>query len=372
MGARTLVEHRLTVPAGPPVLAVGAWFKNTVCTLDGTSALISASIGDLDSVLACQEHERTVRDMVDGMTTRPAAVAHDLHPDFHSTRVAEALAEQLDIPSVAVQHHHAHIASVLSEHGHAGPALGLALDGVGLGTDGTAWGGELLVVEPGRWQRIAGLRPLPLPGGDRAAREPWRMAAAVLHDVGRGAEIAERFADQPAAAGLCMILDRGLRCPPTSSLGRVFDAAAGLLGLSRVMTTEAEAAIALEAAAQRHGTTAPMPDGWIIGSRGGDLDLRPVLASLVDEPDIARGAARFHATLAVALVEWVASAARTRDVTTLAVGGGCLFNAILRTGLRSRCADARMELLEPVGLLPGDSAISFGQAMVARQSPEVV
>ncbi|MCW5580509.1 MAG: carbamoyltransferase HypF, partial [Luteimonas sp.] len=210
-------------------------------------------------------------------------------------------------------------------------------------------------------------------GGDRAAREPWRMAASVLHALGRGDEIATRFSILPAAAGLARLLDSGLRCPPTSSMGRVFDAAAGLLGISTVMQVEAEAAIALEQAATRHGAVEALADGWRIDedARSGllQLDLLPLLDALAEPAFIAaqgRGAALFHATLGAALADWLQRAARRHDIGTVAVGGGCLFNKLLAADLRRRCIDAGLRLLEARALLPGDTAIAYGQAAVAR------
>ncbi len=372
------VDHAVSLPrAGPAVLGVGAWFKNTLCAAMDSTAVITATVGDLDGVESCRTHEQLAARLLDWLGEPPVAIAHDLHPDFHSTRTAVALAERLGVPAVPVQHHHAHIAAVCADHGHdssidgaegmTGPVLGLALDGVGLGDDGTAWGGELLAVQGAECSRLGGLAPLPLPGGDRAAREPWRMAGAVLAALGRGDEIAHRFPAQPAAPGLAGLLESGLRCPPTSSMGRVFDAAAGLLGLCEVMAFEAEAAIALEAAAAAYGPGEVLADGWQIGPDG-HLDLLPLLASLVDEPDPGAGAARFHATLSVALLDWVRRAAGDRGLSTVAVGGGCLLNSILAADLRRGCAQAGLRLLEPVRLSPGDTAIALGQAVVAHDA----
>lgn len=376
MNLADAIEHRLALPPGPPVLTMGAWFKNTVCAAQGEVAAISRTVGDLDGVDACLAHERTARALLDWMAekgARPAAIAHDLHPDFHSTRFAAELAAELGVPLLPVQHHHAHIAAVCAEHGHDAPVLGLALDGVGLGTDGTAWGGELLKVGGAGFDRISHLRPLALPGGDKAAREPWRMAASALHALGRGDEIAPRFSMLPAAAGLARMLDAGLRCPPTSSMGRVFDAAAGLLDLCTVMTFEAEAAIALEQAATRHGPVEPLAGGWrLIDETPGALrlDLLPLLDALAAPAFIAepgRGAALFHATLGAALADWLACAAQRHRIDTVAVGGGCLFNKLLAADLRRRCDAAGLQLLEPRALLPGDTAIAYGQAAVARR-----
>jgi len=377
MNLADAIEHRLALPPGPPVLAMGAWFKNTVCAAQGEVAAISRTVGDLDGVDACLAHERTARALLDWMKehgVRPAVIAHDLHPDFHSTRFAAELAAELGVPLQPVQHHHAHIAAVCAEHGHDGPVLGLALDGVGLGEDGTAWGGELLKVDGADFARIGHLRPLALPGGDRAAREPWRMAASALHALGRGDEIATRFSILPAAASLARLLDSGLRCPPTSSMGRVFDAAAGLLGISTVMQVEAEAAIALEQSATRHGAVDALADGWRIDEDERtnllQLDLLPLLGTLAELRFIGaqgRGAALFHATLGAALADWLLRAAQRHRIDTVAVGGGCLFNKLLAADLRRRCAAAGLRLLEPRALLPGDTAIAYGQAAVARR-----
>lgn len=363
------VEHRLPLGPGPDVLAAGAWFNNTVCAVKDGVAALSPAVGDLDTVAACRAHEEHLTALAHWVGPGLRAVVHDLHPDFHSTTFAQELADRLGVPTLAVQHHHAHIASVCAEHAVTDPVVGLALDGVGLGSDGTAWGGELLAVRGANWARLGGLVPLALPGGDRAAREPWRMAASVLHALGRGDEITTRYASHPAAARLSGLLDAGRHAPLTSSLGRVFDAAAGLLGLCEVMTAPAQAAIALESAAAGHGPVPPEPDGWRLAGDG-RLDLLPLLAVVADEPDPGRGAARFHATVVAALADWALAGAGTTGTGTVVFGGGCFFNAILRGGLRDRLAGAGLRVLEPRVLLPGDTAIALGQAQVARLALE--
>ncbi|WP_051092369.1 Kae1-like domain-containing protein [Aromatoleum toluclasticum] len=369
MNAADLPPFAASVPLaldGPPVLAFGAWFKNALCRVQDGVALMGDTVGDLDSPEACARMDALADALL--ASGPPAAVAHDLHPDFHSSRRAVELADRLGVPAIAVQHHHAHVAAVLAEHGHRGPALGLALDGVGLGTDGTAWGGELLRVEGASFERLGHLAPLPLAGGDRAAREPWRMAAAVLHRLGRADEIATRFAAQPAAPMLAQLLNRAALCPPTSSLGRVFDAAAGLLGLCPVMRVEAEAAIALEHAAaeylDRIGELPAEPAGWTMDGAG-RLDLLPLLASLADEPDLARGAARFHITLAAALDEWVARAVADNGLDVVALSGGCLHNRILSQRLAARLRARGLTVLEAQRLSPGDAGLALGQVWVA-------
>jgi len=357
---------------GPSVLAFGSHLKNTVCVTRGHEAYLSPHIGSLDNAASCQFQDASVQQLCDLLDAQPQQVVHDLHPDDYSTGAALAYAQRHGLPTLAVQHHHAHIAAVCAEHGHTAALLGLALDGVGLGTDGTAWGGELLRVDGTRCERLGHLRPLPMPGGDRAAREPWRMAAAVLHELGRNTEIAQRFQD-PAASTVAAMLARQFNSPRTSSMGRVFDAAAGLLGISHSMAYEAQAAILLEQAAtltvEAHGWPDCMPQGYAI-SEDGQLDLLPMLGTLTDAGDTGQGAAVFHATLIAAMTDWVLQAVKATGLNTLAWGGGCFLNALLASKLRQNLQHAGITLLEPERTAPGDGSIALGQAWVALQSLE--
>lgn len=359
--------------AGPSVLAFGAHLKNSVCVTRGDEAFLSPHIGDLDNAATCAFLDETVQRMLDLLDVKPTVVAHDLHPDDYCTCAAILFAQRHGLPTQAVQHHHAHIAAVCAEHGWQDPLLGLALDGFGLGTDGTAWGGELLKVDGAHFDRLGQLRALPLPGGDRAAREPWRMAAAVLHELGRNAEIVVRF-PEPAADIVAAMLKRQFNSPRSSSLGRVFDAAAGLLGLSSIMKYEAQAAILLEQAAsvfiKDKGWPQPMANGWIIDKKG-QLNFLPVLASLMDAGDVERAAARFHATLVAGLTDWVMQAAATNNLATLAWGGGCFLNALLSLKLRQNVERSGITVLVPLRTSPGDASIALGQAWVAINSLEV-
>jgi len=333
----------------------------------GSEAHVSQLIGDLDSAGARQMLDDTVARLCGDLDVQPAIVAHDLHPDFYSTQFAQNFAAQHALPVVAVQHHHAHIAALCAEHHILDAVLGLALDGVGLGTDGTAWGGELLRVEGAGFVRLGHLVPLRLPGGDRAAREPWRMAAAILFQLGRGDEIARRFPDQPGAQTVATMLQRNLNCPITSSTGRLFDAAAGLLGVSEIQPFEAQAAIQLQELAQRHGQVAPLEEGWRI-DKNNVLDFSPLLAALADCRDVGFGAALFHATLAAGLSEWVERAAHQHNIAAVALGGGCFHNDILLRSLSDRLAAQGLRVLTAQRMQPNDSAISLGQAWVALQS----
>ncbi len=355
--------------SGPQVLAFGSYLKNTVCLTRGTQAFLSPHIGDLDNAATCGFLDETVQHMTHLLSVRPEIVAHDLQPDSYATRAALSFADQHGLPTVAVQHHHAHIAAVCAEHGLQHPVLGLALDGAGLGTDGTVWGGELLRVHGAQFERLGALRPLPMPGGDRAAREPWRMAAAALHQLGRSAEITQRFND-PGAATVAAMLARQFNSPMTTSMGRVFDAAAGLLGICHRMQYEAEAAVLLEQAAvcqvEQHGWPLPVIGGWQF--EDGQLDVCPALAALIDDPDPGLAAARFHATLIHALGDWVKQAADTTGLTTVVCGGGCFLNTLLSQRLRHHLVQRGFNVLMPQRAPSGDGGLALGQAWVAMQS----
>jgi hydrogenase maturation protein HypF len=362
--ARGYTPRAIKLPrSGPPVLAVGGWFKNTVCVTRGDEAFVSQHIGDLDNAAACGFFEESVEQLLKLLEVEPAIVVHDLHPDFHSTRFAADFARERSLPLLGVQHHHAHAAAVLAEHGVQAPVIALALDGVGLGTDGGAWGGELLRVDGKKFERLGHLAPLALPGGDRAAREPWRMAAAVLHQLGRGDEIVARFAGQQAAATVAQMLEQGVNCPQTSSLGRLFDAAAGLLGVKPVMAFEGQAAMLLEGLAEHYGDILPFDHGWRI--ENGRLDLLPLFAVLADEKNAERGAAIFHATLIAALTDWAHAVAPASS--TVVGSGGCFLNQILARGMRSRLGGHGLRLIEARRLPPNDGGLALGQAWIALQ-----
>lgn len=380
----------LALPRAAPrrVLAFGAWLKNSAGLLEGDRFLLSALHGDLGTPEACIALERSVQALVAAAGGPIEAVAHDLHPDFHSTRLARHWAERLGVPAIGVQHHQAHLAVLQAEAGLVdGPLLGLALDGVGLGTDGTAWGGELLRLDAhGGFERLAHLPPLALPGGDVAAREPWRLVAAVLHALGRGDEIEPRLAPvvgTAAAQGVRTMLARGLNCPASTGAGRWFDAAAGVLGLSVRQREEAEAAIALEQCAaawlERHpegvagvGPRVREGDGERGGELGGGLGgavwalFEALLA--VDPRDAdacGRGAALFHAGLADALADATLAAATRDGLHDVAFGGGCFFNRLLSQRLSARLTAAGLRVHRPQAVSCGDAGLALGQAWVA-------
>jgi hydrogenase maturation protein HypF len=338
--------------------------KNTVCITRGNEAFVSQHIGDLDQSATRAMLEETVQHLCGILDVQPQAVAHDLHPDFYSTEFAQRYAAQHNLPIFAVQHHHAHIAAICAEHGVSEPVLGLALDGVGLGNDGQAWGGELLCVSNQNVQRLGHLAPLQMPGGDMAAREPWRMAAAVLHSSGRAHEIAARFFRQPGATTISAMLQRGVNCPPTSSMGRLFDAVAGLLGVSEKQSYEGQAAMLLEGLADRHGNIPPLAHGFEI-SAGGILNFSPLLSALSNCDDAAYGASLFHATIAEGLAAWVESAVAENNLRNVVLGGGCFLNNVLSKALTQRLAEQGLCALTAQKLPPNDGGISLGQAWIA-------
>ena len=349
--------------AGPPVLALGGYLKNTVCVTRGDQAFLSQPVGDLGDPENCRALDETVDHLLRTLQVEPALVAHDLHPDFYSTRFAASFAARHGLPVIGVQHHHAHIAAVAAEHRLAAPLLGLALDGVGLGSDGGIWGGELLRVDAGSVERLGHLRSLRLPGGDRAAREPWRMAVSALFEMDRLGEIERRFASRRGAI-LTQMLSRGLNSPPTSSAGRWFDAAAGLLGVREVCSYEGQAAIELEALAQAHGPVAAAHEGYRI-SADGILDLLPLLARLAGLGDAAYAAALFHSTLAAALAAWVSAASDATGVRSITLGGGCFMNKILAATLRQQLEAEGLAVFEARQAPPNDGGLALGQAAVA-------
>ncbi|QCG95541.1 carbamoyltransferase HypF [Azospirillum sp. TSA2s] len=346
---------RLARPV-PPILAVGGHLKATVCVTRGDEAFLSQHIGDLDNAATLGFLEETVAHLLHILGVEPVAVAHDRHPDFQSTRFAE----RTGLPAVAVQHHHAHVAAVMAEHRMEGPALGLALDGFGLGEDGGSWGGEMLLVDGLRAERLGSFAPLAQPGGDVAARQPWRMAASALVRMGRADEIVPRFGGHGPAEGVRRMIERGINAPLTSSCGRWFDAACGLLGVRAVAGFEGEAPMALESLVRRPRVA---EGAWRIEE--GELDLTPLLERLLTVADAREGADLFHGTLAAALVDWMLPVLRAHGLGRVVLSGGCLMNAVLAEELVAGFHVAGVEALLPRLAPANDGGLSLGQAWIA-------
>ena len=343
---------------GPCVLACGGHLKATVTVTRGREAFVAQHAGDLSDAETLRFYRETIAHMSRLLDVAPEAVACDRHPDYLSTRYAE----KSRLPLVPVQHHVAHVAAVAAEHGIAGTILGVALDGHGHGADGGAWGGELLRVDGAQWSRVGHLAPLALIGGDRAAREPWRMALAACVATGRLDAAADRFRVRPHAATLLGMARDQHAWSPTTSLGRLFDAAAGLLLLDARQDYEGQAAMQLEALVE---TPRTLENGWRI--EDGVLDFSPLLAFLIDEaPDARAGAEWFHGTLAAGLAAWIVADPAAIDGARIALGGGCMMNRILAEDLSGRLRAKGFDVLHARAVPANDGGLSLGQAAVAR------
>jgi hydrogenase maturation protein HypF len=352
------------------ILAVGPELKSTVCLLTRGEAIVSEHLGDLGNADAYRHFVQAIERLRELYDFAPHLVAHDLHPRYLSTTYARGL----DCPTLAVQHHHAHIAAVMAECNHAGPIIGLSCDGTGYGTDGATWGCEVLRCERAQFERLGHLDYFPLIGADTAAIETWRPAAALLHQSTGDAWIDTLPRDVPGAPSAQTLragaqqLAVGLNTPPTSSLGRVFDAVSYLLGLCGRNRHEAEAAMTLESAAA-NGPCESYP--YTITNEPGRLllSLAPTVRALVaaqqaGEP-VPVSAARFHETLARLLSDAAIHACEQTGIGTVALSGGCFANRRLLARLVELLEAARLVVRYHQLVPSGDGGVALGQAFVA-------
>ena len=367
----------------PTVLAVGGHLKNTVALKLGRQVVVGSHVGDLDNIESVEVHRRAIDDLLGFFRVKPDIVACDLHPDYASSGHAEALAERWRAPLVRVQHHHAHVAACIAEHGLSGPVLGLAWDGSGYGVDKTIWGGEALLYSPEigsqnntmGFTRIAHLRIFGLPGGDRAVRRPRRSALGALFelDAGEAARRGSHWFEPAQLNPLLTMLERGSHCPKTSSMGRLFDAVAALCGVPKLrggepmaeISFEGQAAMALEFAADNEHADAyefPLSDGqpavadWAPAIRG-------IIADLADGVPVGIISVRFHNGLA----ELALSIARRAGCSQVALSGGCFQNGFLSSRVRTRLSQAGFNVYTHRMVPPGDGGISLGQAFIAAR-----
>lgn len=345
---------------GPATLALGAHLKSTVTLTRGREAFVSQHVGDLDTAETMKFYRETIAHLIDIVGVKPELIASDLHPDYRSSQMAEEFGLQV----IQVQHHAAHVASVAVEAELNGPALGLALDGHGLGDDGGAWGGELLLVDGAKHRRLGHLASLPLPGGDRAAREPWRMGAGALASLGHAELAAVFFADRPLAGPIAKRVASGADGLTTSSLGRLFDAAAALLGVRAVQDYEGQAAMELEALVDK-----PVALGGGFTLENGVLSFAPLLKHLaLSRPERHVGASLFHGTLIEGFAALARYGATATGLNAIVLGGGCLMNRVLAEGLSASLARSNLTALLARRLPANDGGLSFGQAVLARRA----
>lgn len=357
----------------PTILALGAQQKNTVALSLGQQVFLSQHIGDLQTPQARAAFERVIDDFLRLYEATPVAIAHDVHPDYASTRWAQSYAARGALRRIPVQHHHAHLAACLAEHGVTAPALGITWDGTGYGPDGSIWGGEFLLGTAAAVTRVAHLRPFRLPGGEAAVREPRRLALALLWELYGEAGLAQQHLAPVQACSpterrlLAHMLARGFNTPQATSAGRLFDAVAALIGLQQHVSFEGQAAMALEAIAEARVTEAyPM----VITPAAQEhaplvLDWQPIIQALLE--DLQRGvamgcmAARFHNAMVAAIVTIV----QHIGVPLVVLTGGCFQNRWLTERVTRRLRTLGYEVLLHRQVPPNDGGLSLGQVAVA-------
>jgi hydrogenase maturation protein HypF len=364
----------------PPTLAVGGELKATVCLAEGERGWLSQHLGDVASLPALSLLERTVQVLGEQSRVRPEVVVADQHPGYLSRRWAGRQAEHLGAGLVLVQHHHAHLGSLLAEHAWPAdrPVLGVTFDGTGYGSDGSVWGGEMLLGTYASVSRVAHLQPVALPGGDAAVEHPARMALAHLASAGLPwddrlpAVAAVPPTDRRVLAGM---LRSGAGCVPTTSMGRLFDAVASLAGVCQHSGFEGQAAMQLEGVLDPL-TPSRLGDGYAFGvdcASDGTLrlDPAPVLAAAVR--DVLRGtppghvSARFHAAVAVGVLEVARAVRTTHQVRTVGLTGGVFQNAALTADCLRLLGEHGFDVLVHRRVPPNDGGLALGQAIVAAR-----
>jgi hydrogenase maturation protein HypF len=377
----------LSVPLNieaPPLLAVGGHLKNAFALARGRFVYQSQHLGDLENLTGLNFFRESLDHLMRTFEIAPTAVAHDLHPGYLSTTLAREWAAERGLPLIAVQHHHAHIAGCMAEHGIEGPVIGLSLDGTGYGTDGKIWGGEVLIAQldgpdPGSFERFAHLEYIPMPGGEKAIREPWRMALGALHAAGfdiESEEIRNLVGAKPQEARVVkQMIERGINTPLTSSLGRLFDAVAAVVLGRGVVDYEAQAAIELEGAAVDEDDDAGpgdyAPELWNGAEPGSPSVMRTnqmwktLLTHLRCGESPSRISARFHDGVAWGFINAAANARIETGINQVALSGGCMHNRRLARLLREGLEEEGFQVFQHRQVSPGDGGLSYGQAVVA-------
>jgi len=353
----------------PEILACGAELKNTVCLTKENQAFLSQHIGDLENLETYSFLELTVRHMKKILDIDPEIVAYDMHPDYLSTRYAQ---EQEHLAKIPVQHHHAHIVSCMAEYGLEGPVIGLAFDGTGYGTDGAIWGGEVLLAEEGQFSRAAHISYVPMPGGASVIKEPWRMAVSYLYQT-FGQDLWDldlpliKKEDSKKIAFICEMISKGVNCPQTSSLGRLFDGVAAILGVRDRVHYEGQAAMELEMLTDK-APRAYYPYEWK-AKNPCLISPDPLIRGIVE--DVRRGTSpplisgKFHRTLISLFTDICVVLREESGLNRVVLSGGVFQNAILLSGLIESLNSIDFQVFAHEQVPTNDGGVSLGQALVA-------
>jgi hydrogenase maturation protein HypF len=365
----------LPIGCSRPTLAVGGQLKVTFALGRGQDAIISHHLGDLDHFAAYSAFLRDIDHFEQLFGVRPPRIAHDLHPDYASTQYAKKRAERTGVDLVAVQHHHAHMASCMAENGLTEPVIGVTFDGTGYGTDGAVWGGEFLVGDYNSFRRAAHLRNVGMPGGEQAIREPWRMAAAHLLDSDCPLTPLESLVPPASLNTVRTMIQRRLNAPPTSSIGRLFDAVAALIGLRQKVTYEGQAAVELQCLAEKASSCDSYPVEILEESRPGEPDptfiadsrpmVRAILRDLEREPDRPRIARRFHLTIVEMIVDVCGRIREGNGLNRVVLSGGTFMNSLLTSEAERRLTGRGFVVYRHQLVPPNDGGLSLGQLAIA-------
>ncbi len=352
---------------GPPVLAVGAMWKNTFTLTSGRRAYMSQHIGDVSDADNEDYFEDTYEKISSLLRIEPEIIACDMHPDYPSTNFARRLARQKGLELRPVQHHRAHILSCLAEHGVDGPVIGVSMDGTGYGEDGNVWGGEFFVADARICERKYHFKYIPMPGGERAVAEPYRMALSYLsdtYDPGKALSIMETRGEELPLQQVCGLIGRGDFSPPTSSCGRLFDAVASILGVRHICTYEGQAACELEAIADGF-----VEDAYPFVVRNRGIEFSQAIACAVEEKrageNIGAISARFHNTVAKVVVDTCCRLRSEEGLRVVALSGGVMQNAYLVERCIRGLRAGGFSVLTHGEVPPNDAGISLGQALAA-------
>jgi len=354
-----------------PVLAVGGELKNTVCVVRGSEAFLSQHVGDLENLESYGFFEETVQHLQRILETEPKVVAHDLHPDYFSTKWAQ---ERSGVELVGVQHHHAHIAACMAENHLDGKVIGIALDGTGYGTDGAIWGGEALVADYTSFERAGHLEYLPMPGGAAAIHEPWRMTVSYLakHYGKEAGKLELPFLVKTDSRKLDVVLqmvEREVNSPRTSSCGRLFDAVAALTGVRGVVNYEAQAAIELEMAARDSDTEMAYPMDLHAQAGTWQVGTKPLfdwlLKDIRQQASVADMSRKFHNGLALVFVDLTERIRDRASLNRVCLSGGCFLNVLLLETMIAELKERSFEVYFHTEVPAGDGGISLGQAVIA-------